>query len=110
MHQIYEDEETHGIIQVDVNNAFNTLNRNIFLHNINIICPEFSKFIHNCYQRPSRLFVMGGIEILPREGTTLGCPAAMYVYGTGLLPLIIVLSTDDVRLSAFADDLAGGGQ
>ena len=40
MCEIYEDDDTYGIIQVDANNAFNTINRNVFLHNINILCPE----------------------------------------------------------------------
>ena len=29
MVEIFQDEETHGIIQVDANNAFNTINRNV---------------------------------------------------------------------------------
>ena len=33
----------------------------------------------------------------------------MYVYGLGLVPLIILLSLEEARQSAFADDLAGGG-
>ena len=70
MSDIYNDEETHGVIQVDANNAFNTINRKMFLQNINIICPEISTFITNCYQKPARLFVVGGIEILSQEGTT----------------------------------------
>ena len=109
MSDIYHDADTHGIIQVDANNAFNTINRKMFLHNIKLICPEISIFIINCYQQPARLFVVGGIEILSQEGTTQGDPSAMYVYGLGLMPLILALSVMEVRLSAFADDLAGGG-
>ena len=109
MSDIYDDDDTHGIIQVDANNAFNTINRKMFLHNIKIICPEISTFISNCYQKPARLFVVGGIEIMSQEGTTQGAPTAMYVYGLGLVPLILALSAVAVRQSAFADDLAGGG-
>ncbi len=114
MHDIYEDENTHGIIQVDANNAFNVINRKVFLHNIRILCPEIATFIWNCYQRPARLFVVGGIEILSLEGTTQGDPTAMYVYALGIVPLIVILSEpysneEKVRQSAFADDLAGGG-
>ena len=110
MHDIFVDDDTHGIIQVDANNAFNTINRNVFLHNIHIICPEVATFIMNCYQKPARLFVVGGIEIQSLEGTTQGDPTAMYVYALGILPLIVVLSDiEKVRQSAFADDLAGGG-
>lgn len=121
MHDIFNDEKTHGIVQVDANNAFNTINRNVFLHNINIICPEIATFVINCYQKPARLFVIGGIELSSEEGTTQGDPTAMYIYGLGILPLIVIIAepllmteegepeTDKVRHSAFADDLAGGG-
>ena len=91
MSDIYNDDNTHGIIQVDANNAFNTINRKMFLHNIKVICPEVSTFISNCYQKPARLFVAGGIEILSQEGTTQGDPASMYVYGLGLVPLLMLM-------------------
>ena len=42
MHEIFNDENTHGIIQVDANNAFNTINRKSFMHNIKVICPEIA--------------------------------------------------------------------
>ena len=44
MREIFQDDNTHGIIQVDANNAFNTINRKVFLHNIQIICPEISPY------------------------------------------------------------------
>ena len=72
MHDIFNDEKTHGIVQVDANNAFNTINRNVFLHNISIICPEIATYVTNCYQKPARLFVIGGIELSSEEGTTQG--------------------------------------
>ena len=36
---IFQEEETHGVIQVDARNAFNTINRKVLLKNIGIICP-----------------------------------------------------------------------
>ena len=84
MVDIFQDENTHGIIQVDANNAFNTLNRNVFLHNIQIICPEISMYIRNCYVKPARLFVVGGIEIMSQEGTPQGDPTAMPMYALGI--------------------------
>ena len=41
-------------VQIDSANAFNSLNRNFFLHNIKIICPEIVKFISNCYKHSKR--------------------------------------------------------
>ena len=119
MRDIFEEDETHGIIQVDANNAFNTINRKVFLHNIQIICPQISTFIHNCYLKPARLFVVGGLEIKSEEGTTQGDPTAMPMYALGIAPLLICLSAPldhgdidsqgKARQAAYADDLTGSG-
>ena len=124
MCEIFGDDDTHGIIQVDANNAFNTINRKVFLHNIQVICPEISTFFRNCYLKPARLFVVGGIEIKSEEGTTQGDPGAMPAYALGIAPLISCLADpnrketsergeDDTggraRQSAYADDLTGSG-
>ena len=105
MYEIFNDNNTHGIIQVDATNAFNTINRKVFMHNIKMICPKIATFI---------IFVVGGIEISSLEGTTQGDPTAMYIYALGILPLIIAISEplklqEKARHSAFADDLTGAG-
>ena len=92
MADMFNEEETHGVIQVDANNAFNVINRKVFLHNIQIICPSISTYIRNCYLKPARLFVVGGIEIASEEGTTQGDPTAMPVYALGIRPLLICLA------------------
>ena len=115
MYDLYQEEDTHGIIQVDANNAFNVINRKVFLHNIQIICPVISTFIMNCYLKPARLFVVGGFEIPSEEGTTQGDPTAMPTYALGIRPLLICLAEpnttdkDTARQAAYADDLAGCG-
>ena len=120
MHDLYQEENTHGIIQVDANNAFNIINRKVFLHNIEIICPMISTFISNCYIKPARLFLVGGVEIPSDEGTTQGDPTAMPTYALGIRPLLLCLAQpnnnreidgmrDIARQAAYADDLAGGG-
>ena len=114
MYDLYQEQNTHGIIQVDANNAFNVINRKVFLHNVQIICPEISTFVRNCYLKPARLFVVGGIEIASEEGTTQGDPSAMPTYALGILPLLICLSQPEVKeekvkQAAYADDLAGCG-
>ena len=126
MWDIFQDNDTHGIIQVDANNAFNTINRRVFLHNIEIICPEIATYIKNCYLKPARLFVVGGIEIKSDEGTTQGDPTAMPAYALGIAPLLVILGepntptqtthttdaslqTNTAREAAYADDLTGAG-
>ena len=39
MKEIFDDEQKDAVILVDVSNAFNSLNRNAALHNIQILCP-----------------------------------------------------------------------
>ena len=120
MRELFEEEDTHGIIQVDAENAFNTINRKVLLRNIEILCPELSIYTWNCYIKPAKLFVMGGLQIDSREGTTQGDPIAMPLYAIGILPLMssikfkladknINLEDTEVKQVAFADDLTGAG-
>ena len=70
VNDLYENVDTHGIIQIDASNTLNRINRKVLLHNIRIICPEASIFIRNCYKHQARLFIIGGQELLSQEGTT----------------------------------------
>jgi hypothetical protein len=109
---LYESEETHGFIQIDASNAFNSINRNVLLHNIKVLCPEIATYIINCYIKPARLFVSGGVEISSKEGTTQGDPVAMGMYALGMMPLLTTVlqnDTNDITQVAFADDLTGIG-
>ena len=42
MHVIYEDQSSKVVLLVDTSNAFNSINRNAFLHSITIICPPLA--------------------------------------------------------------------
>ena len=52
MHKIYEDE-SEVILLVDASNAFNSVNRKTFLHNIGITRPPLANFVQNYYNRPT---------------------------------------------------------
>jgi len=73
---------------IDASNAFNSINRKAFLHNVKIICPSIATFTANCYSSPSRLFVGGGTEISSTEGMTQGDPIAGLLYAIAIIPLI----------------------
>ena len=77
MKQIYELDSVDGVILVDAENAFNKLNRQLSLHNIQYLCTNFATILINTYRRPSRLFIVGGGEISSTEGTTQGDTLAM---------------------------------
>ena len=116
MHAIFDEENTEAVLLVDAANAFNSLNRDVFLHNVSIVCPAIAIYVHNSYAIPSRLFVLGGCEIKSVEGTTQGDPIAMAVYAIAIIPLILMileitadLPENDTKLAAYADDFTAAG-
>ena len=58
------------------------------LHNISVLCSIISRYISNCYNAPTRLFIIGGTDILSKERTTQGDSTAMAAYPLGVAPLI----------------------
>ena len=114
MRAIYDDADTHGLIQIDARNAFNMLNRKNMIQNIKILCPELATYCLNCYINDARLFVTGGLEILSREGVTQGDPISMALYALGILPLLSLMKKDcdelNIKQTAYADDISGVGK
>ena len=110
MHKIFESDETEVI--VDAENAFNSINPQALLHNIDYLCPAIAKFLYNCYAISTRLFIIGGKELRSREGTTQGDPTAMAAYALGLTPLVDHVQSvkRSVKHVAFADDLTVAGK
>ena len=105
--ELFEDDDSHGILLIDATNAFNSLNRSVAMQNLPILCPELAIFINNCYATPARLFISGGQEIKSAEGTTQGDPTAMAMYAISILPLLETKSK--AKKIAFADDFGGVG-
>ena len=88
MEKIFKEESTEAVLLVDEENAFNSINRKVFLQNNSILCPVLSLFVTNCYATPARLFVIDGSKIQFNEGTTQGDPVAMAIYALGIIPFI----------------------
>ena len=111
MREIFASENTDAVILVDARNAFNSLNRETALHNIQIICPPMSTVVINTYRNGSRMILFGANDILSVEGTTQGDNLAMSFYALGLTPLIRNLKslTPDVLQVWLADDATGAG-
>ena len=49
MSKMYKGEHTEAVLLVDAANAFNSVNRKVFLNNINVVCPSISIYVKNCY-------------------------------------------------------------
>ena len=107
--ECFQQEDVEAALFVDASNAFNSLNRAAAMHNIRIVCPSVAIFVINIYRRHSRLFIVGGGEIISSEGTTQGDPMGMAVYALALLPLVSLL-WDELRQAWFADDAAATGE
>ena len=114
MSEIFQEEETDAVLLIDASNAFNSLNRDAMLHNIRYLCPPLSMYVNNCYKVPSRLLVMGGVEISSADGTTQGDPSAMPSYAIGILPFLALIKPENepekMKHVAYADDLGGGSK
>ena len=68
---IYKDPSNEAVLLVDATTAFNTLNRNVALLNVNKKCPPLAKVLINTYRHNPQLYV-DGETLLSKEGTTQG--------------------------------------
>ena len=111
MRTIFAQDSTEAVILVDASNAFNSLNRRVALHNIQITCPPFSTIMINTYRQPSRMIVLGASDIFSAEGTTQGDNLAMpfYALGTSILLYQFRQTTRNVKQIWLADDTTGAG-
>ena len=103
LRKAYESPEVEGVLLIDAQNALNSLNRELALKNIDILCPSLSQAIRNSYSTPTDLFINRS-TIKSQEGTTQGDPLAMAMYGIAILPLIKRVMSNNVTHKWFADD------
>ena len=102
MKQAYEDEAVEALLLLDATNAFNCLNREAALRNIQ------HTILININRKPSHLY-MDGSTLLSQEGTTQRDPLAMSMYAIGIIPLIQKVSCG-VKQVWYADDATAAGQ
>ena len=100
-------EDTEAVLLIDASNAFNSLNRNVTLHNIQFTCPKLSTVLYNTYRAPSDLYIDGEV-IHSQEGTTQGDPLAMPMYALATIPLIDQLPCNVTQIW-YADDACAIG-
>ena len=118
MREIFNDENTEAVLLVDAENAFNNLNRQAALHNIEKLCPTFHRYLANTYQLPARMIIndRNGLseDIWSDEGSTQGDVPAMAMYAIGTKPLLSRLSTvvdkQSCKQAWYADDSSSAGK
>ena len=67
MSSIFEEEECEAVLLVDAENAFNRLNREVALHNIQRTCPPLFRYLHNSYKEPAKLRLGDGNSFFPKK-------------------------------------------
>ena len=117
MHDVFNDDNTEGILLIEAENAFDSINRKVMLHNLKLLCPVIGTYILNCYMCPAGLFVIGGGELFSNEGTTQVDPTSVGAYALAMLPLLPFLldfiAVNELNAKeevAFADDFTVAGK
>ena len=116
MHDIFNDDNMEGILIIYAKNAFNSIDRKVMLHNLKFICPVIATYVSNCYICHAKLFIIGGGELLSKEGTTKGDPTSIGAYAVGILLLLqflldhISVNELNAKEVAFADDFTVAGK
>ena len=59
IHTIYQIQLSEAVLLVDTSNAFNSINKNVFLHNIGTTCHPLARCDQNCYYGNTTLFIIG---------------------------------------------------
>ena len=108
MYEVFQSSEMEAAILVDASNAFNALNRQVALRNIQQLCPPLSKILTNTYRDDIDLFIDG--ETIYSQGTTQGDLLAMAMYAIAITPLINTLESESMKQIWYADDAAAGGK
>ena len=102
-------DDTDAVLLVDTTNAFNTLNRQVALSNIQHFCPSLTNILINTYTEPTELFLDGQV-LWPEEGTTQCDPLVMPMYALATILLSDQLSgIQDVIQVWYADDASIAG-
>ena len=109
MYDVFNDDNTEGILVIDAENAFNSIDRNVIRYNLKFKFPVIATYISNCCMCPATLFITGGGELLSKEDTTQNDPTSVGAYPFGILPLLqflldfISVNELNAKEVAFAD-------
>ena len=66
--------DTEGVLLVDASNAFNSLNRQTALHNIQVLCPAIATILINTYRDSAQLFMDWRMQESRKGGSTANAP------------------------------------
>jgi len=112
LRSFFGSDDADAVLLVDASNAFNSMNRDVALHNIPRVCPPAGRIFRNTYQAGVNLYVDGGVVLQSREGTCQGDPLSMAFYALAMMPLAWSLSRScpEAPQQWYADDDAATGK
>ena len=67
MRHLNEDPSTEATLLVDAENAFNSLNREAAMRNVQVLCPSLARILINTYREDSPLLLVRRLSILGKE-------------------------------------------
>ena len=108
MRNEFEKPEPDATLLIDAEIAFNSLERDLALKNVEIFCRALHHALANSYKHPSSLYVKNTV-LTSTEGTTQGDPLAMALKRIGIIPLIELLQKPNVTQKWYADDGSAAG-
>ena len=78
-----------GLLLVDANKAFNSVNSVAALWNARVLWPRCSRYLFNTYRGYVSLLLQDGSKsLLNKEGISQGDPLSMMLYAVAEIPLI----------------------
>ena len=95
---MFTDESTEAVLLVDASNAFNSLNHQVALHNISMLCPSLATILINTYRANVPLFIDGKHLRKPHRG----------IHWQWLC-MIDTIRHCDIQQAWFADDATAAG-
>ena len=86
-----EDDEDKMLLQIDLINAFNVVDRQAAFKEVEEHFPEILKWVLTCYGQQARL-MFGDIVILSQAGFHQGDPLASLLFSLTLQPIVKIIS------------------
>jgi len=96
---------TNAVVSIDFANAFNTIDRNAILSEVNSKCPLLENWFGMCYGKPSKLLVRGRHPIMSERGVQQGDPLGPLFFALGLQPALSKAAAEGCCVMAYLDDV-----
>ena len=105
----FNEDHAEGVLLIDPSNAFNRLNREVALRDVQLLCPSITTVLKINFHDNAQLFV-DGETLFSREGPTQGDPLSMPFYALATIPIIKSCKSEELSGEVwFADDATGFG-